>query len=78
MVEGGGTLIAEFVRLGLADELQLYLAPKLFGGVNAPSLVAGNGWPASEVKTLALVEARVLDAAGGCSYAIIYKNKQTC
>ncbi|MDX9992950.1 MAG: dihydrofolate reductase family protein [Anaerolineales bacterium] len=65
MVEGGGTLIAEFVRLGLADELQLYLAPKLFGGVNAPSLVAGDGWPASEVKTLALVEARVLDAAGG-------------
>jgi 2,5-diamino-6-hydroxy-4-(5-phosphoribosylamino)pyrimidine 1'-reductase len=65
MVEGGGTLIAEFLRLGLADELQLYVAPKLFGGANAPSLVAGDGWNASEAKTLALVEARVLDSAGG-------------
>ena len=65
MLEGGGTLIAEFIRLGLADELQVYVAPKLFGGVHAPSLVAGDGWRESEAKTLELVEARVLDSVGG-------------
>jgi 2,5-diamino-6-(ribosylamino)-4(3H)-pyrimidinone 5'-phosphate reductase len=65
MLEGGGTLIAEFIRLGLADELRVYVAPKLFGGENAPTLVAGGGWSESEAKTLALVEARVLDSAGG-------------
>jgi 2,5-diamino-6-(ribosylamino)-4(3H)-pyrimidinone 5'-phosphate reductase len=65
MVEGGGTIIAEFIRLGLADELQLYVAPKLFGGANAPTLVAGDGWSESAAKRLALVDARVLDPAGG-------------
>jgi 2,5-diamino-6-hydroxy-4-(5-phosphoribosylamino)pyrimidine 1'-reductase len=65
MLEGGGTLIAEFLRLGLADELRVYVAPKLFGGENAPTLVAGGGWDASEAKRLALVEARVFDSAGG-------------
>lgn len=65
MLEGGGTLIAEFIRLGLADELQVYVAPKLFGGANAPTLVDGDGWNASAAKTLELVEARVLDPAGG-------------
>jgi 2,5-diamino-6-(ribosylamino)-4(3H)-pyrimidinone 5'-phosphate reductase len=65
MVEGGGTLIAEFIRLGLADELQVYIAPKLFGGATAPTLVDGNGWPESEAKRLKLVDARVLDETGG-------------
>lgn len=65
MLEGGGTLIAEFIRLGLADELRVYLAPKLFGGENAPTLVAGGGWNESEAKRLALVDARVFDSAGG-------------
>lgn len=65
MLEGGGTLIAEVVRLGLADELYMYLAPKLFGGVTAPTLVDGDGWPESEARPLKLVEAKVLDEAGG-------------
>jgi riboflavin-specific deaminase-like protein len=65
MLEGGGTLIAEFIRLGFANELQVYVAPKLFGGANAPTLVAGDGWNESEAKTLALVDARVLDSGGG-------------
>jgi riboflavin-specific deaminase-like protein len=65
MLEGGGTLIAEFLRLGLADELQVYVAPKLFGGETAPGLVAGRGWNESQAKRLVLVEARVFDSAGG-------------
>lgn len=65
MLEGGGTLIAEFIRLGLADELRVYIAPKIFGGASAPTLVDGEGWPASAAKTLRLVDVRVLDESGG-------------
>ena len=65
MLEGGGTLIAEFIRLGLADELRVYVAPKLFGGATAPTLVDGDGWPESAARMLRLVEARALDEAGG-------------
>lgn len=65
MLEGGGTLIAEFIRLGLADELQVYIAPKIFGGAAAPTLVDGDGWTALTAKELRVVDARVLDPAGG-------------
>ncbi|GAB4486481.1 MAG: 2,5-diamino-6-(ribosylamino)-4(3H)-pyrimidinone 5'-phosphate reductase [Anaerolineales bacterium] len=65
MLEGGGTLIAEFIRLGLADELRVYIAPKIFGGATAPTLVDGDGWPASAAKMLHLVDVRVLDEGGG-------------
>ncbi len=65
MLEGGGTLIAEFIRLGLADELRVYIAPKIFGGATAPTLVDGEGWPASAAKLLRLVDVRVLDESGG-------------
>lgn len=65
MVEGGGALIAEFLRLGLANELQLYLAPKLFGGADSPTLVDGPGWEAAVSPRLRLAECRVLDDQGG-------------
>ncbi len=65
MVEGGGTLIAEFIRLGLADELRVYIAPKIFGGATAPTLVDGDGWPESAAKTLRLMDVRALDKGGG-------------
>lgn len=65
MLEGGGTLIAEFIRLGLADELRVYIAPKIFGGATAPTLVDGSGWPESAAKLLRLVNVRVLDEGGG-------------
>lgn len=65
MLEGGGTLIAEFIRLRLADELRVYIAPKIFGGATAPTLVDGDGWPAFAAKMLRLVDVRVLDEGGG-------------
>ncbi len=65
MVEGGGTLNAELLRLGLVDELSLYLAPKLFSGHSAPTLADGPGWTESAAKKLELVEVRRLDEAGG-------------
>jgi 2,5-diamino-6-(ribosylamino)-4(3H)-pyrimidinone 5'-phosphate reductase len=43
MVEGGGTLNFELLRLGLADELTAYIAPLVFGGESAPTLASGQG-----------------------------------
>jgi len=43
MVEGGGRLNFELLRLGLVDEVQLYLAPLVFGGASAPTLADGEG-----------------------------------
>jgi 2,5-diamino-6-(ribosylamino)-4(3H)-pyrimidinone 5'-phosphate reductase len=45
LVEGGGSLNFELLRLGLVDELQLYLAPLVFGGSSAPTLADGEGLP---------------------------------
>lgn len=65
MVEGGGTLNFELLRLGLVDELSVYLAPKIFGGKSAPTLADGDGLVESAAKTLKLVDVRVLDETGG-------------
>ena len=43
MVEGGGTLNAELLRLKLVDEVHLYIAPLIFGGATAPTLADGTG-----------------------------------
>jgi diaminohydroxyphosphoribosylaminopyrimidine deaminase / 5-amino-6-(5-phosphoribosylamino)uracil reductase len=40
LVEGGGDVHAQFVARGLADELQLYIAPKLIGAGGVPLLAA--------------------------------------
>jgi 2,5-diamino-6-(ribosylamino)-4(3H)-pyrimidinone 5'-phosphate reductase len=43
MVEGGGTMNFELMRLGLVDELMIYIAPMIFGGSNAPTPADGIG-----------------------------------
>lgn len=43
MVEGGGTMNFELIRLGLVDEVLIYVAPMIFGGANAPTLADGTG-----------------------------------
>jgi 2,5-diamino-6-(ribosylamino)-4(3H)-pyrimidinone 5'-phosphate reductase len=45
MVEGGGTMNFELMRLGLVDELMIYIAPMIFGGSNAPTPADGIGVP---------------------------------
>lgn len=65
MVEGGGTLIAELFRLKFVDELKIYVAPWIFGGAAAPSLVDGPGFLPGETPRLILVSAETFDADGG-------------
>jgi diaminohydroxyphosphoribosylaminopyrimidine deaminase/5-amino-6-(5-phosphoribosylamino)uracil reductase len=42
LLEGGPTLAAAFLHAGLIDKLLLFVAPKLAGGADAPSLFAGH------------------------------------
>jgi diaminohydroxyphosphoribosylaminopyrimidine deaminase/5-amino-6-(5-phosphoribosylamino)uracil reductase len=58
LLEGGPTLLAGALAAGIVDRLLIFYAPKVFGGVGAPSMVAGagvgdpsegEGWRVSEV-----------------------------
>ena len=44
LVEGGGTINWEFIKLGLVDELIVTITPYLIGGQNAITLVEGEGF----------------------------------
>jgi 2,5-diamino-6-(ribosylamino)-4(3H)-pyrimidinone 5'-phosphate reductase len=65
LVEGGGTIIAEFLRLGFVDELTIYVAPRIFGGASAPTLADGAGFPPEQAPGLKLISAEKFDHEGG-------------
>ncbi len=54
MVEGGGTINFELLRLGPVDELMIYIAPMIFGGDNAPTLASGFGLVRNEAIAMKL------------------------
>lgn len=58
MVEGGGRVLTEFLTTGLADELQLVIAPFFVGDTNAPRFVHSGQfpWTSSARAALASVE----------------------
>ncbi|MFJ4619805.1 dihydrofolate reductase family protein [Streptomyces sp. NPDC088812] len=58
MVEGGGTIHSQLLREGLADELQLVLAPLFVGDPDAPRLFGPGGYQGGRLR---LVETRRLD-----------------
>jgi 2,5-diamino-6-(ribosylamino)-4(3H)-pyrimidinone 5'-phosphate reductase len=64
LVEGGGTLNFELLRLGLVDELRLYLAPLVFGGASAPTLADGDGLPRDAAIRLGVPEVTPSDGGG--------------
>ncbi len=64
MVEGGATLNFELMKLGLVDELAIYIAPMIFGGEKAPTIAAGSGLVRSDAIPLTLVESQSWDEGG--------------
>lgn len=65
MVEGGGTLIAEFFRLGFVDEVYAYLAPLIFGGTTAPTLADGPGFLYDQAPRMEMESVKSIDGQGG-------------
>ena len=43
LLEGGGTLNFSALQSGIVNKLQVYLAPKIFGGISAKTPVEGLG-----------------------------------
>jgi 2,5-diamino-6-(ribosylamino)-4(3H)-pyrimidinone 5'-phosphate reductase len=64
MVEGGATLNFELLRLGLVDELTIYVAPLIFGGESAPTLAAGSGLQRSAAIPMKLIHAEQWEDGG--------------
>lgn len=64
MVEGGGTLNFELLRLRLVDEVLVYIAPLIFGGQSAPTLAAGTGLPYTEALRLKRQSVELEDEGG--------------
>jgi riboflavin biosynthesis pyrimidine reductase len=73
-VEGGGTLIAELFRLGLVDDLILYIGAKIFGGASAPTLVDGPGFLPEDAPQLQLFSVEAFDDEGGILVHYIVKS----
>jgi 2,5-diamino-6-(ribosylamino)-4(3H)-pyrimidinone 5'-phosphate reductase len=76
MVEGGGTMIAEFFRLDMVDELMLYIAPRIFGGSSAPTLADGSGFLPEQAPFLHLETAEEFDDDGGVFIHYLVEHQQ--
>lgn len=64
LLEGGGTLNASMFANELIDEVQVYLAPVIFAGADAPTLADGAGFGAGEAIPLALENIKILSDGG--------------
>ncbi len=60
VVEGGGTILTQFLSQGLADELQLVTAPFFVGDASAPRFVGPGRFPNGPGRPLRLAETRAL------------------
>ena len=43
LVEGGSTVAGEFIDAGVVNKVTFFIAPKIIGGVTAPSAIGGSG-----------------------------------
>lgn len=64
MVEGGATLNFELLRLGLVDEITIYIAAMIFGGAYAPTLAAGSGLERGEAILMKLISVEQWEDGG--------------
>jgi 5-amino-6-(5-phosphoribosylamino)uracil reductase len=60
MVEGGGRIHTQFLQQGLADELQLVLAPVLVGETDAPRMFGAGPYPGGPRSRMRLLETRAI------------------
>ena len=70
MVEGGGTLLTEFLTEGLADELHLAVAPVFVGDGRARRFVGDGSFPWHPGSRAALADVRRVDDVAVLRYAL--------
>lgn len=69
MVEGGGTIHTQLLEAGLADELQLVVAPLLVGQPDAVRMLGSASYPGGPTSRLRLLEARQIGDVVLLTYA---------
>jgi 5-amino-6-(5-phosphoribosylamino)uracil reductase len=70
MVEGGGSVLTQFLTAGLADELQLAVAPVFIGDSRAPRFVGDGRFPWTTGNRADLVAARSVGDVALLRYAL--------
>ena len=70
MVEGGGTVLTQFLTAGLADELQLVVAPLFVGDSRAPRLVGDGRFPWHAERRAHLADVRQIGDVALLRYAL--------
>jgi 5-amino-6-(5-phosphoribosylamino)uracil reductase len=70
MVEGGGTMHTQFLTSGLADELQLVVAPFFVGDSRAPRFVHDGDFPWNPKRRATLAEVRQIGDVVLLRYAL--------
>jgi 5-amino-6-(5-phosphoribosylamino)uracil reductase len=70
MVEGGGRMHTQFLTAGLADELQLVVAPFFVGDSRAPRFVGDGDFPWGPKNRAALAEVRQIGDVVLLRYAL--------
>lgn len=56
LVEGGGDLIFQLIKADRIDTIYMTLAPRIIGGVGAPSLADGVGFSSEEIRNFRLID----------------------
>lgn len=64
LLEGGGTLNAAMLAEGLIDEIRVYIAPLIFGGAGAPTLMDGPGLTRAMAVELGLQNVELMPDGG--------------
>jgi riboflavin biosynthesis pyrimidine reductase len=64
LVEGGGTLNEELLKLNLINEINIYIAPLIFGGSSAPTFASSDGFEREYAKQLKLDSIQQYDDGG--------------
>lgn len=77
LVEGGGTLNAALLQLGLVDELFVYMAPLIFGGADAPTLADGTGLAREQAIRLRLQSVEEASAGGLVAHYHVLRDEMT-
>ncbi|MCD6503047.1 MAG: 2,5-diamino-6-(ribosylamino)-4(3H)-pyrimidinone 5'-phosphate reductase [Thermoplasmata archaeon] len=76
LVEGGGTVIWEFIREGLFDDLYVYIGSMVIGGRDSPTMAEGEGASNyNEIIRLKLIDVRRLGDGVLLHYKKIGDNK---
>jgi 5-amino-6-(5-phosphoribosylamino)uracil reductase len=70
LVEGGGTVLSQFLMAGLADELHLVVAPFFVGDSRARRFVGDGRFPWTSDRPAVLVETRQIDDVVLLRYAL--------